>query len=182
MTNHSLNALKERLKDVEEVIQAHEALTGGGRGQPRAGQGRALTRAGIVLLSAAVEAFVEDLFEEAANKLYVAMTDDDKKFLIQHTAKQFNNPNCFKIEVLYLNLGLIRCLEGISWQKFANSKLRKEFNNLVDTRGSIAHGRGGGKRLAVLKRWKTMIENFAPRFVVKVAKHIEDATGTNPNW
>ncbi len=110
------------------------------------------------------------------------MTHSDMDFLIKNSSKRFNNPDCFKIEVLYLSLGMTRCLDGISWQNFTNTKLRIEFNNLVENRNGIAHGRGRFNRLQALKRWKTMVEAFAPRFEEKVSQRIIAVTGQRPAW
>lgn len=78
----TLEKLQTRLADVTELLAAHVALTGGGRGKPAARQGAALTRAGIIMLAAAFEAFVEDIFEEVAPLIFPDLADpgDRKKF------------------------------------------------------------------------------------------------------
>ena len=69
MPSKAREELATRLDDVDELISAHGFVTGGERGAPLIingrRQGRALVRAGIVLLCAAAEAYIEDIFDEA---------------------------------------------------------------------------------------------------------------------
>ena len=51
MPSNSRNELQRRPRDVDEIISAHTAITGGGKGKPVQQQGGTLTRAGVVLLS-----------------------------------------------------------------------------------------------------------------------------------
>ena len=54
------------LRDVQQLISAHEELCGTGRGKK---SGAHLTSSGVVLLCAGWEAYVEDVVQEAATKL-----------------------------------------------------------------------------------------------------------------
>jgi hypothetical protein len=165
-----------RLRDVDELIAAHEALTGGGPGKPAKKQGAAITRAGIVLLAAAWEAFVEDHFEEAAPRILGGLGgDQDKKRFFAQTSKRLNNAKVEKVEFLYFNLGLTWVLNGISWQKFSNKILRSEIDELVEARNSIGHGGKKAHRLNELRRWKNMIETLAKKFDTKVMAAIPPA-------
>jgi hypothetical protein len=96
--------LQIRLKDVAELLEAHTALTGGGRGAPAERQGAAVTKAGVVLLSAATEAYVEDLFEEAAKALFAGMGEDKIESLFKNTRGRFNNASVFKTNMLFFTL------------------------------------------------------------------------------
>lgn len=182
MPSQARNELTIRLKDVDELISAHVALTGGGRGRPQKRQGAAIARAGVVLLSAATEAFVEDLFEEAAKIIFVEMPPNDLDRLFKNTSKKLNNADVHKTELLYFNLGMPWALLDLAWKKFTNQTLRKDLNKLIETRGGIAHGRPIAVNLNTLKRWKNMIEMFAPKFEEKVAAHVEKATDNRPAW
>jgi hypothetical protein len=182
MPSNARLELSTRLKDVDELVAAHAALTGGGRGRPAQRQGAAITRAGVVLLSAATEAYVEDLFEEAAQLIFNGMPADDLDRLFKNTSKRLNNADVHKTELLYFNLGMPWALRDLSWRKFTNDTLRRELNKLIETRGGIAHGRPSTVRLQTLRRWKNMIEMFAPRVEEKVAVHVERRTGHRPSW
>ena len=106
----------------------------------------------------------------------------DLEQLKANTSGRLNNPNVFKVEMLYFNLGMDWALRDIGWRKFSNETLRSELNKMVETRGSIAHGSGVSVRLATLRRWLNMIEILAPAFETKVARHITRMTGNAPTW
>jgi hypothetical protein len=141
MSSDALQELETRLRDVDELIGAHAALTGGQPGRPAQRQGAAITRAGVVLLSAATEAFVEDLFEEAARLVFNGMPAANIDKLFKNTSKRLNNADVHKTEMLYFDLGLLWAIRGISWRKFTNDTLRADLNKLIEARNGIAHGR-----------------------------------------
>ena len=134
MPSNSRNELQRRLRDVDEIIDAHRAITGGGKGKPAQEQGGALTRAGVVLLSAAMEAFVEDLFEEAARLLMPGRTEDEMVSLFKNTSRRLNNADIHKTQMLFFNLGIPWVLENIRWQKFSNNDFKSSVNRLVGAR------------------------------------------------
>lgn len=182
MASTSRLELAVRIADVEELISAHGIITGGGRGRPAENQGRAITRAAIVLLAAANEAFIEDLFHEATTKIFPGMSDDEQKNLFGNTTKKLNTASVQNIEMLYFNLGMPFVLKDFKWQGFSNKQFRKKFNRLIEVRGSIAHGRPQAASLQSLKSWKSMIECFAIRFEQRVANNIRNIAGTHPGW
>lgn len=182
MPSNALNELKVRLADVDELIQAHTIVTGGGKGKPAKRQGAAITRAGVVLLAAAMEAFIEDLFEEAGNLVFAGLTADERKELYKNTSGKLNNADAFKTNMLYFNLGCPRILSGIRWRKFSNATFIQQLNKFVETRGAIAHGKRPGVTLPQLRRWKTMVGNYAPRLEIAVAEHVHKMTGAKPAW
>jgi hypothetical protein len=142
MSSKAYGLLQQNLSDVEEIIKAHENLTGGGKGKPAGGQGAALTRAGVVLLSAAMESFVEELFKEAAGILYSKMSPEKQKTLFKQTAGRLNNADELKTNLLYFNLGCPWVLSKIRWPKFSNEAFIKSLKSLIESRGYIAHGDG----------------------------------------
>lgn len=182
MPSAALTELTNALKDVEELINSHVIVTGGGRGRPAMRQGAAISRAGIVLLAASFEAFVEDLFEEAADIVYLGWTADERRAFIKQTSKRLNNADVFKTNYLYFNLGIPWVFNGIRWQKFSNPTLIREVNKLVDTRNQVAHGGQPTMRLASVRYWKRMIENLAPRFEAKVSAEVSRVCGRPTGW
>lgn len=180
MPSNAFQELKVRLDDVGELIDAHIALTGGNRG--RRYRGPAITRAGIVLLGAATEAYVEDLFDECAKLIFTSMSADELDKFKKATSRQMNNSDVYKIELLYFNLGCPFVLKDIRWQKCSNSQFKTKLNKLVVTRNQIAHGKRPKLGLASLRSWTTMIENFAPRLQDRLRDHVEEMTGTRPPW
>lgn len=174
--------LEIRLKDADELIVAHAALTGGRRGRPARRQGAAVVRAGVVLVVAAMEAFVEDLFEEAASLLFPAMAPDDLKALFRQTSERLNNADALKTNLLFFNLGIPWILASVRWQKTSNGAFKKRLHDLIQTRGQIAHGRAPTVSLAKLRGWRQMVGLYASVLDRLIADQLSRLTGTRPNW
>jgi hypothetical protein len=163
-----------RLGDVAKIIEAYALV-------PRTHRG-ALVKAGVVFLAAATETFVEDLFEEAAHLIFTAMSPKDFSELFKDTSERLHSPKVFKIERLFVHIGMRSALGNLSWQGFGNSKVRKVWDELMNIRDQVAHGQAVAVPLANLKRWQNMIERFVPIFEAKVADQVESLTGQRPTW
>jgi hypothetical protein len=174
--------LLRRLRDVDEIVTAHFVLTGGHRGRPALRQGAALTRAGVVLLAAAMEAFVEDLFEESARLLMPTRTADELNQLFENTSKRLNVADVHKTNLLYFNLGIQWVLERIRWQKFSNKSFQKTLNKLVETRNQIAHGSQPGVRLQSLRKWRGFVLRYSQKLEEAMSARIRSVTGSPPAW
>jgi len=153
--------LEAALGDVEELVQAHVALTGGGVGAPAQRQGQAISRAAIVILVAAIEVFVEELFEETALKFYEVNDRADLKFLFSNTTDKLNHPSVEKIDLLFYNIGIMNVLDEVRWKKTSNDSFKKRFRALLELRGRIAHGRRPSVRLSVVRRGLAFARRFA---------------------
>ncbi|MEX1133602.1 MAG: HEPN domain-containing protein [Acidimicrobiia bacterium] len=182
MPSQSQIDLLARLHDVDELIEAHIALTGGGAGRPARRQGAAVTRAGVVLLAAATEAFVEDLFEEAAPLLWPSAPKSQLKMLFDNTSKRLNNADVRKTQLLFFNLGLPGALDEVRWRKFSNASFKESLDSLVTTRNKIAHGLQPSLRLGQLRYWRRMVGHYAERLDSVVADHIQSLRGKRPPW
>lgn len=172
MPSNALLALNQNLKDVEEVIKAHESLTGGGKGKPSGGQGAALTRAGVVLLAATMEAFVEELFREAVALLYPRMTTVQQRDLFKDTVDRLNNADVTKTNLLYFNLGIPWVLNDVRWKKFSNASFQKALNSLVSTRNRIAHGGRPKVGLKKLRDWLKLVQKYGSVMEAVVKRHL----------
>lgn len=170
------------LADVDEIINAHVALTGGGRGRPTARQGAAVTRSGVVLLAALFEAFVEDLFEEAADIIYQGWTAAERTQFLKETSERLNNASVFKSNFLYFNLGIPWVFNGIRWQKFTNAIVKAQVDAMVTMRNRIGHGGQPTVQLRTLRYWRNMIANLAPRFEAKVSAEVSRVCGRPTGW
>ncbi|WP_146636152.1 HEPN domain-containing protein [Nioella nitratireducens] len=142
--------LVQRLSDIDELVSAHEALTGGGRGRPAERQGAAVTRAGIVLLCAALEAFVEETFEYYAIERFPDRLDTSqkKKDYFLKTSGSLHTLSEWNVNALYSHLGMPWILDKIRWQGFSNKQFKESFDGLCSARNKIAHGSTQGKRFA----------------------------------
>ena len=172
--------LSRRLADVDELVEAHGALTGTARGRRR--KGPAITRAGVVLLTAAMEAFVEELFEEACDKVFAVLADEERKALYKETSRRLNTANVQNTNLLFFNLGVPWILSGVRWQNCSNAYFCERLDRLIETRGRIAHGKQPVVWLGRLRAWKTMVEKYAEVLERKVADHIESTTGKPSGW
>jgi hypothetical protein len=126
------------MKDVEQLIQSHSALTqfrtarnaaqrAGGSlasistvvarlvkapGRGRRAEVGAVNRALIVLLCAHLQGYVEDLHSEGAKVLFRTMRIDVDS-LVQHAQDHFSNPHADRIEQLFWSPGVQRILQNI---------------------------------------------------------------------
>lgn len=182
MPSNARTNLIVALKDVDEIIAAHVAVTGGGRGKPAMRQGAAVTRSGVVVLAAAFEAFIEDLFEEAADVVYDGWTAAQRKELFEQTTERLNNASVFKTNFLYFNLGIPWVFNGIRWKKFSNARVKEEVGRLVTSRNKVGHGERPAIRLATLRYWRNMIEMLAPRFEAHVSAEVSRVCGRPTGW
>lgn len=196
MPSNARTRLDTNLNNIVELRSAHVALTGGGRGAPAIAngqrQGAAITKAGVVMLSAAFEAFVEDLFDEALPYVFPTLSAAQLQALMSQSSGKMNNADCAKIEWLYTFINLQDCLNGINWQKYSNATLKKNINQMVHIRNCIAHGGAITDKkksntpfnllLKNLKSWETMVRSFAPRFEAQISAHIAATTGNPGPW
>lgn len=186
MASSAYKSLGPRLKNVEELLHAHSHLTGGGVGAPskKAGHrtGSSLVRAGYVLLTCALEAFVEDLYEEAGKLVYANLPHKEREALYKQTSQRFNTPTPHNINMLYYSLGMPNICADIKWQKRSNKAFRDWLERLVKLRGEIAHGKMPRVRKDRLKSCKKAVERFAKSFESKVAGEVKRLTGTRPSW
>jgi hypothetical protein len=184
VASNARDELGRALVDVKQVIDAHVAITGGGAGRPAQKLGAPVTRAGVVLLVAATEAFVEDLFAEAVDLIWP--THPNKMAFVEATVGQraFANPSVHKTNMLFFNLGIPWVLEDIRWQKRTNKSFLDSLTLLIKRRNEIAHGAKPrvSVQLRQLRAWHRMIELYAARLETLVADRVEAVTGTRPNW
>lgn len=163
-----------RLDFVDRIIEAHSLL-------PRRHH-MALVNAGVVFLAAATEAFIEELYEEAAGLIFAGMTEKEFKALFKATSERFHTASVQNTEFLYFNLGMAWALNGLSWRSFSNATLRKVWTEFFETRNRVAHGAHVPVTVAKLHRWRNMLERFVPLFEQKVATHVETMSKRRPSW
>ena len=70
--------LDTRLKDFDELMLARDLVCPDGRGRDRERQGAAILRSGVVLLSAAFEAYVEEVYDEAVDLVFAHATQGER--------------------------------------------------------------------------------------------------------
>lgn len=180
MASAARNAFQHRITDVEEIIRAHGIVTGNARG--RRHEGQALTKAGIVLLAAAAEAFFEDLFNESLRLIYPNLSENQIKEIVQDTSGRLNNASVKNVNLLYLHLGMPLALDGISWRNSSNETVKRKITAMVKARNRIAHGAITQYYLANLRTWKINLDRLSEHLERKLARHIGQVVGEQPEW
>lgn len=182
MPSQPRTELDNRLKDFDELMLARDLVCPDGRGRKRERQGAAILRSSVVLLSAAFEAYVEEVYEEAVDLVFATVSSGQRNALKNDTSGNLHNATTAKVDRLFFHLGLpwIMRHQRIRWQKFSNDKVRSELDRIVRTRNEVAHGKSPHIRKSTAKRWKGVIERLADRIDAIVASHVESQTGARP--
>jgi len=97
----ALNDFLQNLNVVDEILTAAP-----GPGRPRKGHAGAVVKGGLVHLTAALEAYVEALFEEAVAALWPGWTGARYKKLFESTTERFHNAHQDNTNRLFFNVGL----------------------------------------------------------------------------
>ncbi len=199
MSTKALDQFYERLEDINRLLESHQALShiksldtfssrqtdwlqalahvqsvfsGPLRGR-RWGM-EALNRAGIVLLTAHLEGYVEDLFEEASKVIVSTVFDQnhyDVDMFVSRAIARFGNPWPDQIDVLFALLGSKKVTDGIGWGGLPKKAIRDRLGDLIKLRNEIAHG----ERPSVTR--KQLLQES--RFVRQYAKNLDKRTYDN---
>jgi hypothetical protein len=149
---------------------------------PRAGRPPnidAIHRASIVLMSAHLEGYIEDVYEEAANILLAGKVRD-LGALVADAQFWFQNPKARKVESLFRTIGLSKILDGVSWRRSNNKSVRKRLDGFVDLRNDIAHGNEPTVRKRTVIYYEQFTLLLARNLDNKVSTEIQSLTGQSP--
>jgi len=182
MPSQAASTLAERLKDFDEILAARNHFCPKGAGRPAQRKGRALLRAGTVMLAAALEAYAEDIFDAGVDLVFAAATEDERKSLRKNTSERLNNASVFKVNLLYFNLGMPWVMQSakLRWRNCTNESVRATLDAIITARNQIAHGADAGVTKPKAKRWRNFADQFPKKFDEIVADHIEARTGARP--
>lgn len=174
MPSNALEGLTDRLKDVDQLMEAHAAREGTQRGRRFDVEG--LNRAAILLLSAHLEGYLEDLVAEALHAINAELNP-------KRVNAGFANPSPDRIDDLFEFLGISKLTSQVSWRKASNASVKKALRDLVDMRNRIAHGALG---VTVYKRdvtrYRSYVTGFAERVDEVVRQRVEGITGDGAPW
>ena len=205
MSSKAYENIGRRMKDVEQLLEAHKALTqfqrarkaaeeaGGGLAQisevidrlvTEPGRGRrtevdALNRAAMVLLSAHLQGYIEDVYSEVAR----AMLGDkvkDVDALVEQALSNFSNPHAYRIASLFASIGLPNIMDDLSWQKASNQTIKRRLTDYIRIRNSIAHGSQERITKPKVAEFKRFVEVFARNFDEKVSNEVRPIVGKAP--
>jgi HEPN superfamily RiboL-PSP-like protein len=202
--SQALDSFQGRMKEVQQLLDAHTALTrlrraeaalnaGGqtlqgvaqvvqhlvsapGPGRPR--EVHALNSAGIALLSAHLQGYVVDLFKEVANETLTGKVRNVVALI--EVANTRGNPNEANITQLFQSIGYPRVLDGITWQRMNNNQLRAKLRTFNELRNKIVHGTAGTVKKSALKNYLDVFSNLAERLDGKLRREVRAVIGANP--
>jgi hypothetical protein len=170
---------------VDELIAVRQKQHGGGPGAPLilGGHrvGASINRSCVVMLSALLQSYVEEVFQDAAKRAFPALAADQPAFdQYWKQMKSWGNPSDQNIKNLFIKLGIPDVFVGLSWQRTPTTSVRWMLDALNQIRNQIAHGSRrltlGGNRfsmsLAAVTAYRNMTASFANRFEAHVRTFI----------
>ena len=172
---------------VDELISVRKVLHGGSRGAPKkvedgSREGASINRSCIVMLSALLQSYIQEVFERGAKQALPALTADDVWKAYWKQMKGWGNPSADNTKTLFLKIGIHDIFDGLSWQRCDNSTVRSRLNQLNHVRNSIAHGATTLRindtdyalTLAKVKTFRNFAEIFASRFETHVLNRLQN--------
>ena len=171
---------------VDELIAVRRDQHGGGRGAPslQGGHriGASINRSCIVMLSALLQSYVEEVFGEAARRTFPRLNVDDAHYeRYWNQMKGWGNPSGANVKSLFLKIGIPDVFDGLSWQGTTTERIRTRLDELNQIRNQIAHGKrdlslSGNRYSLSLARVQTY-RNFAKNFGERFSEHVDGMIG-----
>ena len=205
MPSRALADFQNRLSDVQQLIDAHDALTrlrraeaslqaGGKKGlsniaavvdhlvsAPGAGRRyevHALNNAGVALLSGNLQGFVADIFAESASALLAGHIQSIQA--LTAAAPTRGNPNPQNIIRLFSVLGFEDIFQRLSWKNMSTQALKRKLQDFNTLRNLIVHGAKQSVRKQVVVNHLNVFGNFANKLDAKLNTEIRKLTGKRP--
>ena len=142
-----------------------------------------MVKGGLVHLTAALEAYVEGLFETAVRALWPGWSSARYKKLFDSTTERFHNAHEDNTNRLFFNLGISWVVDRVSWQGYGNARVKKLLADTYKDRGAIAHGGSLSKlSLPKLRQRRDLIARYATELDRIVAHEIAARTGGPAPW
>jgi hypothetical protein len=205
MPSQARQDLDERLIDLDQLFQAHTALTkfkkaeaaanqaGGGLqnitnvvnalvtqpGKGRPAEVSALNRSAFVLLCAHFQGFVEDLHKEAAQHSLagkVASVDE----VVKLVKPRNSNPHSDIIERMFSGIGIYDLMHKPHWNKCSNATVRSRITKYIEERNQIAHGKKPTIHKTKVTGFKEFVVLLADALDEEVRHQIDIQTGNSP--
>lgn len=205
MPSKAKQNLAERLKDIDQLLNAHKALTkfnnaekaaksaGGQLAQVAAviqalvtnpGKGRpkevdALNRAAFVLSLAHFQGFVDELHAEVGGLILKGKAADPAA-VIKLVKPQRSNPHVNIINQMFSGVGVYELMDAINWQRCDNKSVKSRLTGYLETRNKIAHGSKEAITKGKVVQLKDFVEILAEKLDEQVAKKAKLILGKNP--
>lgn len=201
----SLKDLDNRLKDIDQLLEAHKAITkfknaevaaknssgslsnvgrifdalvtNPGPGKPQ--EVDAINRAAFVLLCSHLQGFIDDLHRETA---YCVL--DGKVKDVNATVKLVKprnaNPHVDIINQMFAGLGVYDLMENIAWRNCANKTVKDRLTAYIQDRNRIAHGDQTSVTKQKVEQFKKYVKTLAEKLDETVAKKVQQTNGQRP--
>jgi hypothetical protein len=165
---------------VDELIAVRRRQHGGLRGAPVIvggyREGESLNRSCIVMLSALIQGFVEDVFVTVSTQVLRKLADADALRKYRTTFNRWGNPNPENLIALFARIGIEDVLDGLSWRNCVNPTVRSRLRNLNQLRNDIAHGhqelKVDGTVVSLSLAHANGYRDFAEQFGVRFENHV----------
>ncbi|WP_281964599.1 hypothetical protein [Serinicoccus marinus] len=180
MPSAARTALDTALLDVKANIDHAKTFTGGRAGAPAASAGvkkpgRPFLRGAVVLMGAAVEAYVEGLAAEVGS--YTLSTQQLKD--LKDQIKFSHGASARHVHSLLAPLGMPFALDDISWGGFPKGSARTVLDEVASARNKIAHGNAAKTTtwIANLDRWYRLVPRIADSLDLVAGEHVKVTNG-----
>lgn len=205
MPSAARNNLSNRLADVDQLTEAHKAITkfkraeaaarkvgsgladiarivdalvsDPGRGKPK--EVDAINRAAFVLLCSHLQGFIDDLHKETAGIVLAGKVLDVDK-TIELIKPRNANPHVEIIEKMFAGLGIYDVMQAISWRNCTNKTVRDRLTGYIRERNKIAHGTQIGITKAKVVSFKSYVEILADNLDEIIAQKVSEITERRP--
>jgi hypothetical protein len=166
-----------RLDSVDELIAVREQQHGGKPGAPKKVNGErvgaALNKSCILMLSALLQGYVEDVFVYASWRLFQkTLKEEDARRRYRSTFYRWGNPSSENIGRLFFRLGIENVFDGLTWARTQPKTIRDKLNEINELRNKIAHGHALPEAVSLnqVKKLRNFVEQFGERF----GRHVRD--------
>lgn len=205
MTSTAFLNLNARLKDIDQLLNAHTAITkfqkaehaaqnaGGqlaqiadvfnalvtnpGPGKPK--EVDAINRAAFVLSMAHFQGFVDELHAELGAIMLKGKADNPTA-VIKLVKPPRSNPHVNVINQMFSGIGVYELMDSINWQKCDNKTVKSRLTGYLETRNKIAHGSKESITKAKVSQLKQFIELLAAKLEEKAASKASSTLGKKP--
>ena len=175
-------------QELDEILDAHRSIGGGGRGRRFATQ--QVNHADAVLLSSQFQGFCRDLHTECINYQVWGIAPSTFKttcrnILTQNRKLDRGNPNPGNIGSDFNPLGLV-FWDGVKALDRRNESRKNQLEVLNEWRNAIAHqdfsrlGSGSKLWLRHVKNWRTTCDHLGTAFDEVMRRHLAAVTGASP--
>ena len=205
MPSQARKDLDDRLADIDQIFQAHSALTkfkkaeaaanqaGGGLknianvvnalisnpGKGKPAEVAALNRSAFVLLCAHLQGFIEDLHGEAAGHTLTGKVSSVAD-VVKLVKPRNSNPHADVIEKMFSGIGIYDLMHAPHWKKCSNESVCKRITKYIEERNEIAHGKKPAIHKSKVRGFRKFVTLLADALDEEVARQITSMTKKAP--